>query len=249
MSAARWFECAHELLTRIRTTQTEAIRQAAGLIADAAAAGGGVHIYDTGHCSHEPLHRAGGLLMLHDLQLGLDLVSTPAPRRAGDVAARQRDRRGAADEELADFALRRSALAPGDVLIVNSVSGKAPLPVQVALSAAQLGVHVVAITSVTYSRAVASQHSSGRKLFEVAEVVIDNCGVVGDAALEVEGLDTKAIPTSGLAFCYIVWALTAEVISQLLARGLTPHVYRSVNLPDGEAFNARAEAEYRETGI
>ncbi len=233
------------MLGRIRETQTEAIVAGAELIAEAAASGGGLHIYDTGHCSHEPIHRAGGLLMLRDLRLALTLNSTAAPNRAKAVAARQAAERGAQDEQLADLAVRRSALAAGDVLIVNSVSGKAVLPVQVALTAKELGLKVIGITNVAYSKAVPSLHSSGRKLFEVADVVIDNCGVVGDAALDMEGLFTRAIPTSGLAFCYIIWALAAEAIVQMQARGLAPHVYRSVNLPDGEEFNARAEAEYQ----
>lgn len=249
MSAERWFEAAEEVLERIRRTQHDAIRTAAKRIAEAVAGGGGLHIYDTGHCSHEPIHRAGGLLLLKDLRINLNLVSTPAPSRAQMVADRQRQVRGTAEEELADLAVRRSGLAAGDVLIVNSVSGKAALPVEVALSAKQLGVTVVGITNVTYSSAMKSLHSSGKRLLEAADLTIDNCGVVGDAALDVEGLDTRAIPTSGFAFCYIIWALTAEVISQLLAHGLKPHVYRSVNLPDGEEFNARAEAEYRETGV
>jgi uncharacterized phosphosugar-binding protein len=248
VSAERWFDCAEQVLTRIRTTQADALRRAAELIADSVAAGGALHIYDTGHCTREPHHRAGGLLLLRDLQLGLNVTSSTSPKRAAEVSARQREAGTRVTEQATDLAIERSALLPGDVLLVNSVSGKAPAPVQVALSATRRGVHVVAITNVTYSRAVTSQHSSGKKLFEVAEVVIDNCGVVGDAALDVEGMGTRAIPTSGLTFCYIIWALTAEVISQLLARGVTPHVYRSVNLPDGEEFNAQAEAAYRETG-
>jgi uncharacterized phosphosugar-binding protein len=249
MSAERWFALAEEVLSRIRITQADSLRRAATRIADSAAAGGALHIYDTGHCSREPIHRAGGLLLLKDFQLHLNLVSAPGPKRAAAAAERQKQLRGAADEELADLAVRRSGLAPGDVLIVNSVSGKAPLPVQVALSAKRLGVTVVAITNVAYSSAVQSLHSSGKRLFEVADVAIDNCGMVGDAALDMEGLDARAVPTSGLTFCYIIWALTAEAISQMVARGLKPHVYRSVNLPDGEEFNARAEAEYRETGV
>ncbi len=249
MSAERWYELADQVLTRIRETQTDSIRQAAALIADSAAAGGALHIYDTGHCSREPIHRAGGLLMLKDFQLSLNLVSAPGPRRAAAVAERQKQGRGAADEDLARLAISRSALAPGDVLIVNSVSGKAALPVQVALSAKRFGVSVVAITNAAYSSAMQSLHSSGKRLFEVADVTIDNCGIVGDAALNMEGVDARAVPTSGLTFCYIIWALTAEAISQMVARGLKPHVYRSVNLPDGEEFNARAEAEYRETGV
>jgi uncharacterized phosphosugar-binding protein len=249
MSTERWFACADDVLARIRTTQTDAIGRAAGLMAEAAAAGGGLHIYDTGHCQGEPLHRAGGLLMMRPLRVGLSVESTPSPKRASAASERQRQARQQTDEKIVELALDRSALMPGDVLIVNSVSGKAALPVQVALSAKQRGLRVIAITNITYSSAVQSQHSSGKRLFEVAEVVIDNCGVVGDAAVEIEGLGAKAIPTSGLTFCYIIWALTAEAIAQMLARGLKPHVYRSVNLPDGEEVNKQAEAEYRETGV
>ena len=249
VSAERWFGRAEEILSRIRTTQLAAIRQAAEYIAESAAAGGGLHIYDTGHCQGEPLHRAGGLLMTRPLRLHLAVESTAAPKRAQAAAERQRQARAESDEKVIDIAIARSGICPGDVLIVNSVSGKSVGPVEVARSARRLGVKVVAITNVTYSRSVASQHSSGKHLFEVADVAIDNCGVVGDAALELEGLDSKAIPTSGLTFCYIIWALTAEALGQMLARGLKPHVYRSVNLPEGEQVNARAEAEYRESGV
>lgn len=249
MSAERWYEAAEQVLARIRETQTENIRRAAVLIAEAAAAGGGLNIYDTGHCSGEPLHRAGGLLMMREFRLGMNVTNAPAPKRKQSVEERHQQARPASDEQVAELAVARSGLAPGDVLIVNSVSGKSTLPIAVALAAKQLGLHVVAITNVAYSKSVASQHSSGKHLFEAAEVVIDNCGVVGDAALDMEGLGTKAIPTSGLTFCYIIWALAAEAIAQMQARGLKPHVYRSVNLPDGEAYNARVEAEYRETGV
>ncbi len=249
MSAERWFACVEQVQGRIRETQAGAIKQAAQWIAESAAAGGGLHIYDTGHCHGEPLHRAGGLLMIRPLRINFGVESQPAPKRAQQAGERQREARKASEEHILDLAVQRSGLTAGEVLIVNSVSGKAAAPVQVALSAQRLDVRVVAITNVTYSQSVKSQHSSGQRLFEVADVVIDNCGVVGDAALEFEGLDSKAIPTSGLTFCAIIWALTAEAIAQMLARGLAPHVYRSVNLPEGEEVNARAEAEYREIGI
>ena len=249
MSAERWFDRCEEILSKIRTTQADQVRRAAGLIADAAQAGGGLHIHDTGHCSGEPLHRAGGLIMLKPLRFSLTLESQPSPKRASQVAARQRESRRASDEELTSLAVQRSALTAGDVLIIVSVSGKAASVVEVALAAQRVGVKVVAITNVAYSRAVESQHSSGKRLCEVAEVVIDNCGVVGDAVLDVEGVGTGVAPTSGVAFCYIIWAIVAEAVAQMQGRGLHPHVYRSVNLPDGEEFNARAEAAYREAGI
>jgi len=249
MSMDQWFAFADHTLARIRATQGEAIRRAAQLIAESAHAGGGLHIYDTGHCSHEPLHRAGGLFMVKPFRFSLQLDTMPSPGRADAAAQRQRASRPSTDETLADLAVARSALGPGDVLIVNSVSGKAAPVVQTALAVKQLGLSVIAITNVTYSRAVPSEHSSGQRLCDVADVVIDNCGVVGDAALDVEGVDTRVAPTSGLTFCYIVWALVAEAVSQMVARGLKPHIYMSINLPEGADFNARAEAEYRETGV
>lgn len=249
MSMDRWFAFTDDVLARVRATQAESIRRAARLIADAAQAGGGLYLYDTGHCSHEPFHRGGGLFMMRPFRFSLNIESTPPPRRAEAAARRQRASRRPTDQALADLAVARSAIAPGDVLIVNSVSGKAPGVVQVALAAKQLDATVVAITNISYSRAVPSEHSSGQRLCDVADVVIDNCGVVGDAALDVEGVDAKVAPTSGLTFCYIIWALVSEAVAQMAARGLKPHIYMSVNLPQGADFNARAEAEYRTTGV
>ncbi len=248
MSAQQWFERCDEIMAKIRTTQIQPIRRAAELVAEAASRGCGLHFYDTGHCSREAVHRAGGLCMLNHLQVSLQIDSPSAPKRVEQVSQRQAATRSESDEQLARIAVDRSGLAPGDVLLISSVSGKAAIVVEVALAAQRLGATVVAITNVTYSSAVESMHSSGKRLCEVADVVIDNCGVVGDAVLNVEGVDTGVAPTSGVAFCYIVWALVAEAVGQMRARGLHPHVYRSVNLPDGEQFNARAEAGYRETG-
>ena len=249
MSAERWFARCDEILELVRTTQLAAIQRAAELIAETAQAQGGLHFYDTGHCSREAIHRAGGLCMLSHLQFSLALDSRPAPRRADQVAERGRANRGAEEEYLAALAVEQSGLAAGDVLIMSSVSGKSASVVEVARAAQRMGVHVVAITNVTYSSAVESQHSSGKRLFEVADVVIDNCGVVGDAILNMEGIDTGVAPSSGVAFCYIIWAVVSEAVAQMLARGLDPHIYRSVNLPGGESFNLAAEAAYRETGV
>lgn len=249
MSAERWFERCDEILARIRATQVEPIRSGAQLIADAAEQGAGLHFFDTGHCSREAIHRAGGLCMLNHLKFHLDLDTRAAPKRAEAVARRAGEERAVSDEKLAALAVARSSLAPGDVLIVSSVSGRAPTVVEVARAAREMEVSVIAITNVTYSRSVESMHSSGKRLFEIADVVIDNCGVIGDGVLNVEGIDTGVAPTSGVTFCYLMWALTAEAVAEMLARGLHPHVYRSINLPDGEEHNARAEAAYREAGV
>jgi Uncharacterized protein containing SIS (Sugar ISomerase) phosphosugar binding domain len=83
----------------------------------------------------------------------------------------------------------------------------------------------------------------------VVDVAIDNCGVVGDAVLEVEGIDVKVCPTSGITGIFILWLLMAEVIEMLLNRGIKPHIYKSINFDDGKEYNEKALIEYKKTGI
>jgi uncharacterized phosphosugar-binding protein len=107
----------------------------------------------------------------------------------------------------------------------------------------------VAVTSVAFSRSVPAAHSSGVRLFEAADVVVDTGAPLGDAALAVEGLDAPIGPLSGLLGVAAVWALEAATVDALLARGVSPAVYRSVNLEGGFDRNDEAERLYRERGI
>lgn len=239
MSAKRWLAAADGVLARIRETQLGTIEQAAGLIAERMAAGGAFTLYDCGHCSGEPFNRAGGLLAIHRFTPTLGIVGPMPPGR-----------QAAHDEaQAARLAVEHSSLQAGDALLIISVSGRRPGVVEVARAAREKGVLVVAITSRQYSGALPSLHSSGQRLYEAADLVIDNCGVLGDAILDIEGVEAPVGPTSGLSFVYIFWALTAEIIARLAAAGKKPHVLRSVNKPDGEEFNKAAKAEYEKTGL
>jgi uncharacterized phosphosugar-binding protein len=190
----------------------------------------------------EAVHRAGGLLMMTPLSFSLAL-NNPARARPGGA--------GPSPDEVAGlvrYALAASKVRPGDVLLVGSVSGRAILPIELALQARGRGVKVVALTSIPYSKVAECQHPGGRRLYEVADLAIDYGTAIGDAAVEVPGLEVRVCPTSGIVAAAIVWALTAQVVERLMARGLKPHVYKSVNLPDGPEFNARARKEYEQTG-
>jgi uncharacterized phosphosugar-binding protein len=249
MSAVSWFDSCDSVLQKIRETQREAIRRAASLIADSLAASGALHLYDNGHCPGEPVGRAGGLMAIHPISVSLN-VSHPAPPQHQE---KLKQRGSAPDfrqlQQVGRIAVERSNMMPGDCLILMSVSGRNPLPVEMAIAAREMGVKLIAITSLAYSQAVESRHPSGKRLFEAADIVIDNCGVPGDAIVEIDGLETRAGPTSGVAGCYIIWALTCEVVHQLVERGLCPSIYKSVNLPDGEEFNERVREQYLETGL
>ena len=219
----RYFVECYRLLDKAERSQMDCIGQAGKVIADAIAQEGTLHTFGTGH-SHmlaEELYiRAGGLayvnailepsLMLHD-----DPVRATALERQEGLAA----------EILAKY-----ELWAGDVLIVVSNSGRNPVPIEMALLAKERGLVVIALTSLAHSQAVTSRHSSGRRLFEVADIVLDNGGEVRDAVLEVEGLSTKACPTSTVVGAAILNAVVAATIEELLGTGVVPPVLVSSNV-------------------
>ncbi|MCR4426461.1 MAG: sugar isomerase domain-containing protein [Firmicutes bacterium] len=245
MLGEKYLEAVREVLSRIGETQKQSLARAAELAAEAIAKGGAIHLLDTGHLlMHEMFGRVGGLMLLRPVQLTLE-VENPGPKRRGRSKPKVY-----LDEipGLPQFVLDRSEIYPGDVLIIGSVSGKNVLPVGVALLAREQGVKVIALTSVEYSRFLEPRHPSGKRLFEVADVVLDNCGVVGDATLEVPGMEAKICPTSGIAAACLMWMLEAEIVEALLARGMKPHVYLSNHMPGAGEFNRRALEEYESQG-
>jgi uncharacterized phosphosugar-binding protein len=244
MTAEQFMDRAERMLAEIRTTQLSAIQEAAHAIADSLASGHVLHYYDRGHCTGEILHRAGGMFAIHHIQPSLTMGGEPPAGREeepGDPWAE--------NQAVVDYVLRKSRVRRGDVVLVCSVSGGSPEAVGITLGAQRAGALVVAITSPTYSKAITSRHSSGKFLYEVGDIVIDNRGEVGDAMLDIPGVPIRAVPGSGLAWVYIVWSLLAEVMSSLVDRGVAPEVYMSVNLPEGPDYNAEARTRYLEKGL
>jgi len=162
-----------------------------------------------------------------------------------------RDKQGNAANPIAEtisLALKRGNTRAGDVLFVGSVSGKSEQVVELAIQAGAMGVTTVAITAIAYSSKLESQHPSGKRLYEVCELVLDNHAPYGDAMISAEGLDVGICPASGIAAACIMWAISAGVVEHLLAAGITPTVYKSVNAPGGpEDVQARQE-RYKEKG-
>ena len=204
-------------------TQLGAIRVAAGLVADALADGKTFWVFGTGHShtlAEELYGRAGGLadvrailepgLMLHEgLQKSSLLERLPG---------------------LADVLLEINPLESGDVLLIASNSGRNAVPVEFALGARARGVKVIALTSLAHSNATTSRAPGGQRLFETADVVIDNCGVPGDALIKVPGTPEPTGATSTLVGALLLQALTVEVVTRLTDRGQPPNILRSLNV-------------------
>jgi uncharacterized phosphosugar-binding protein len=242
MLIADYFDAISARIKKIRKAEGENIHHIAEICAHAIEVGGVIHVHDTGHMlNSELIHRAGGLAGLTPFSFGMNVHNPNAFREshpdAPNVVA-----------ETVSLALKQSNVRAGDVMFVGSVSGKSERPVELAMQARAMGVTTVAITALAYSSKLESQHPSGKKLYEVTEFVLDNHAPYGDAMLTVEGLDVNVCPASGIAAACIMWAVCAGIVEILLANGITPTVFKSVNAPGGpEDVKARGE-RYREKG-
>jgi uncharacterized phosphosugar-binding protein len=237
----QYFDALQGQLDAIRA-QTEPICQAAKMCADVLSNRGVIHIFDSGHMvSSELINRAGGLVALSSLTFGLN-VNNPTKTRA-DVPAGSTQ-----SYAYIEHVFESNQLRPGDLIIVGSVSGKTANVIEVALQAKAHGLTVIALTATAYSSKLESEHPSGKRLFEAADFVLDNHAPYGDAMLQVEGLDYPVCPASGLGAAIVLWALSAGIIEEMLARGLKPTVYPSVNRPDGRGLVSQVEAQAREKG-
>lgn len=226
-------------ISRLVRTQEEAIDAAVDTIAPRMIAGGVLQAFATGHARlpmHEMAGRAGGLrpinlIRMQDLAtrggLPFSAVSDPLLERDPGHARRLWD--------LSRIDVQR------DVVMVASNSGINGITVEFASIARTEGVPVVALTSLAHTTQVASRHPSGKRLFEVADIVIDNLGPAGDATLPLDGTVSVGA-VSNLLGIVVVQMITEGIARRYLAEGLVPPVYRSMNLPDGDARNAAIEA-------
>jgi uncharacterized phosphosugar-binding protein len=152
-------------------------------------------------------------------------------------------------EGLAAYALKHGNILPGDTMVIGSVSGKTLNVIDLAVECKKVGVNVIGLTSVEYSKTLESGHSCGKRLFELADIAIDNCAPFGDAMLDIEGVEAPFIPASGIAAAYICWALCAELVEKLMEKNITPSILKSVNYPPNVEYNNELYKRYNKNGI
>ena len=103
---------------------------------------------------------------------------------------------------------------------------------------------LIVVTSMKHTKSVSSRHESGKNLYEFGDVVIDNCGPIGDALLQVESLLMKVCSISSIAGAFIAQGLTAEIIGNLKESGITTPVFISANVDNGDDYNNALRAKY-----
>lgn len=238
MSAVHaYFDNLTALLARTIETQQCAIETAAQRVAACMKAGGMVYTFGTGHghlLALEIFYRAGGMARV------CPIIDERLMLHVNAAESTNMERR----EEVVPGLLERFPVSAGDVLIVSSNSGRNAVPVLLAKAARERGAYVIALTSMRHSGAVTPRNSADLRLFEIADLTIDNGGVLGDASVEME--DGMFVgPTSTAVGAAILQAMVCRVKEISLEGGWEAEFFKSSNVDDGDAFNACLIEKYK----
>ena len=240
-----YFRVAKGLLEQLQETQQAAIAKAADHCAKSIGSGQLVHLFGTGHGSFPALEafpRSGSLVGFHPIA---ELPITLLHHVYGDMGVPQY-RFLHRQEGYGRAILEGHRLDPSDTLVLFSHSGINPVVLDMALMAKEKGLALVGVTSRPHSQATASRHSSGKKLYEVADVVIDTGAPLGDACVRLDGLDDPVAAVSSMLVMTVVDAMIAETARILVERGTPPHVEVNLNLPREGSARAQNDAGYAE---
>jgi uncharacterized phosphosugar-binding protein len=235
---------------------------AVDLLTRAVEAGAVIQAFGTGHSeafAMEIAGRAGGLIPTNKIALRDLVLRGSRPLDAVHGSSLERD------STVVDELWNLSPIGPGDVFVIASNSGVNGSVVGLAILAKQKGHGVVAVTSLQHTRQVTPKHPSGRRLCDVADVVVDNLAPYGDATLALShsgvapsaprgvkgGLsqhsETAGVPlgaVSSITSAFIAQLLTIGVAERISADGRVPPLYLSANIPGGDAHNAELERLY-----
>lgn len=221
----------------IKQEEQESIAQAAEWIAESVANDGLLHLFGCGH-SHllveDFFYRAGGLVPVNAI------LETSVMLHEGAVKSSRVERMTGYAEHILD----NYEVAPGEVIIVISNSGINSLPVEMALAAKGKGLKVVALCSSSYF-GDETRHHSGKRLSDIADLVIDNHMPHGDALVGIPGTELKMASGSTVIGSIILNMVMTSVAERLVARGVEPPVYISGNIPGGFERNRSYIEKYR----
>lgn len=240
ISGTAYYTIISQLLERVAHSQAAEVAKAADLISEAIRSGGVLHAFGSGHSealAMELAGRAGGLVPSNRLALR-DLVLF-----GGESATALEDPGLERDPSVARRLYDLAPVQPPDVFVIASHSGVNGVVVELASLVKERGHGLVAVTSLQHTRRVPSRHPSGRRLSEIADVVLDNGAPYGDSVLPLP-TGGSACAASSITGAVLAQMVIAEVTRRLLDAGEVPPVYLSANVPGGDEHNNQLEARY-----
>jgi uncharacterized phosphosugar-binding protein len=247
MLAKKWLENARAVMSRIEETQMDNIRKAATIMADSIEAGRWVHTFGCGHATipiEEMYPRIGGFVGFHPM---IELPLTFFTRITGEMGVHQfiflERVEGYGVEIMKGYNFDKR-----DTMWLFSHTGINNVNIDVALEAKKRGMKVIAYGSAAEAKGKVSRHSTGKTIFEVADLVVDSCAPGGDSSVPLKNHIDKVGPVSTMAFVTLVW-MTVTTVAEILAdRGVKLYIHPSHNVPGDTTAKQRLDealAEYK----
>lgn len=231
MLSREYFNQMYKVMKKVEETCLKSIEEGADLISEAIIGGNTLFAFGCSHSSlpvQDLFYRSGGFMLVNPIFApGLSLEVFPPTLTS---LVERLDGYGS-------IILEKVKIKPGDVLIIVSISGRNQVPIDMAITAREKGMKTIGLTSLEYSQSVSSRHKSGKKLYELVDIVIDNPVPLGDAVLELDGLAQKFCPISGVTSPAILQALMAATIEKLMHKGFIPPIFLAANAPGGDEHN------------
>src|SRR3954462_13332479 len=218
--ATQWLTNARAVMDRIEQTQMENIRRAAEVMANSIEAGRWVHTFGCGHATipvEEMYPRIGGVVGFPPLG---ELPPTFFTRIVGEMGVHQ----FVFLERVEGYGvqiMKGYNFDPRDSMWIFSHSGINNVNIDVALEAKKRGMKVIAFGSAAAAEGKATRHSSGKNIFEIADIVVDTCAPIGDSCVPLKNHQDKVGPVSTMAFVTCVWMTVCTVAEILADRGVT----------------------------
>lgn len=228
----------HEIESRISCIkqQRSLIEKAAELLFEAEKQHHKIYTFGTGH-SHmigQDLYaRASGYAKIYPIcEIEMTLATHPTKSTTLERTS-----------AYADVLDTLYSIEEGDVLLVTSNSGRNSLLIEYVLRAKKKGAKIIAITSLTHSKTIASRHESGLRLFELADVVLDNYAPYGDATTSIKD-DVRMGPVSTITGCFLAQSVVGRFVELLMEHGMDAPVFVSSNTDGADKRNKELFDKY-----
>lgn len=240
MLAKQWLTNARDVMTKIEETQLDNIRRAANAMADSIEAGRWVHTFGCGHATipvEEMYPRIGGFVGFHPM---VELPLTFFTRITGEMGVHQfvfLERVEGYGVEI----MKGYKFDSRDTMWIFSHSGINNVNIDVALEAKKKGMKVIAFGSAAAAKGKPVRHSSGKTIFDIADIVVDSCAPIEDATVPIQNHQDKLGPVSTMAFVTCVWMTVITVAEILVERGFKLHIHPSHNVPGDTTAKERLE--------